>query len=339
MLGMTFDLFEHFSDFIEARTPLRDVFTYYVLLLPSLWPYIFPVSLMLAVLASLTRLSKNNEITAMRACGMSLIRLTVPFLAVGLAMSLLLGVVNETVTPWAMGWMTQFITRQNKQGGTAMNTAYDLAYRNALDHRLWMIKEFDTKTYQMKDVDLRLQRDDGTEFRRLIAREVRWLDRQWWFYDVDVYECNETGVPVGAPIRERVRRMNELSEQPKIFLAEVKDVQFFSVAEIRHYVRAKQLTGLRYNQLMTDLHVRLSTPWTCVVVILLGVPFAITGSRRGAFLGVAMALLMFFGYYALMQLCTAMGKSDSIRLWPVLAGWFPTLLFGAIGTYMFWKNR
>ena len=92
LIYVVFDLFDNMSDFIDAKTPLASVLQFYSLLMPSVLIFIAPVSLFLAVLYSLSHLTKNNELTAMRSCGVSLLRLMTPMIAVGLIASVIVGV-------------------------------------------------------------------------------------------------------------------------------------------------------------------------------------------------------------------------------------------------------
>ena len=88
MIFVIFDLFDHFSDFMEAKTSLLDILKYYLFILPSILSYIVPISLLLSVLYALSTLTRSNELTAMRASGVSLYRLMLPFMTMGLLFAL-----------------------------------------------------------------------------------------------------------------------------------------------------------------------------------------------------------------------------------------------------------
>ncbi len=83
MLFVLFDLFDHLSDFIDAQTPFLQIVRYYFYILPAMLVFIVPISLLLGLLYGLWQLSKNNELTAMRASGVSLMRLTIPIMLAG----------------------------------------------------------------------------------------------------------------------------------------------------------------------------------------------------------------------------------------------------------------
>ena len=94
LLFVIADLFDHLSDFIDARTPLLEVFRYYLFVMPSLLVYIVPISLLLGLLYSLWQLSRHSELTALRASGISFYRITVPILLVGIVASIFISILQ-----------------------------------------------------------------------------------------------------------------------------------------------------------------------------------------------------------------------------------------------------
>jgi lipopolysaccharide export LptBFGC system permease protein LptF len=97
---------------MEVGTPVQQILLYYGLLLPTYLPYLLPVSLLLALLYALWQLGKNSELTAMRACGLSLTQLIMPYLLTGMAAAFFLLAVNELLNPWATHWTRQFQAMQ-----------------------------------------------------------------------------------------------------------------------------------------------------------------------------------------------------------------------------------
>ncbi len=84
--------------------------------------------------------------------------------------------------------------------------------------------------------------------------------------------------------------------------------------------------------LYTKLEGRLAAPWTCLVVVLIAIPFGAAGGRRNVFVGVASSIVICFVYFVLLQIGLALGTSG--RLPPWLAAWFPNLSFGFAGLWM-----
>lgn len=338
LIYVVYDLFDNLPDFVEARTPLLQVVRFYLFLMPSVMVIIAPVSLLLAVLYSLSHLTKNHELTAMRACGLGLYRLMVPFLAVGFCVSLIVAVLHETIGPWSAYWAHQFIQLQKSKGSADPWVVLNLPYKNALDRRDWLLGRFDTRSLEMRDVTVIQQRPDGSDEYRLQARSGRWFDGRWWLHEVVIQPYDPDGHPIGPPRFELHRELTDFREKPKDFINESKDREYLSSLEILTFLRTHQrLSRLTIARLRVNLHHRLAMPWTCLVVTILGIPFGAHTGRRGAFLGIVLALTLFFGFYVLINVGLALGKKQLLAPW--LAGWLPNLIFLGLGLVLVHRMR
>lgn len=331
LLFVLMDLKDNIQEFTKASTPIGSILLFYVFLLPSLLVYIFPVSLMLAVLYSLAQLTRHNEITAMRAGGINFYRIVLPLVIVGMASSLLVSGINETVGAKSSFWSHQFVNLQDHMGDESVLQVGNLGHNNVRENRLWLIKRFHTKTYRMTGIECIQQRTNGADQVKYTAERGAWLDGRWWFYNVKIQPYNERGDPVRAPDFKAYREMSEFSETPETFLIEAKLLEIedhpelLSTFEILKCLRYSDLAEQSTARLMVDFHHRLAMPWACLVVTMIGIPFGATTARRGSFLGVVLTLGLFFGYYAIMTVGLAMGKQMTLP--PAVAAWLPNLLF------------
>jgi len=345
LLIIVHDLFDNLGDFIDAQTPLEDVLVFYIFLLPSVFVLIMPVSLMLAVLYSLVQLTRNNELTAMRSSGVSLYRLMLPFMLVGVLAAVLVGIVNETVGPKSAYWAQQFLREQKHQ--ESVHIATDLPYYNNIGRRNWFMEKFNTQTYAMHDVTVTQERADGTAKMKLQARGAQWLDGAWWFTDVAIQEYDKEGdlipqqdadgKPLGSTRYERGVEMRDFDESPQDFLNEIKDPAFLSSRELFKFIQMHPLSEEATARTLVDLHHRLAMPWMSLVVTLLGIPFGAQTARKGAFTGVILCIGLFFGYYFLINIGLWLGKELLMPPW--LAAWLPNATFLSIGLVLVVRMR
>jgi lipopolysaccharide export LptBFGC system permease protein LptF len=111
-----------------------------------------------------------------------------------------------------------------------------------------------------------------------------------------------------------------------------------SVREIVDYLRLHPDLNERDRAVLhTKLHERLATPWTCMVVVLIALPFGASSGRRNVFAGVASSILICFCYFVLMRLGLALGTGGYAPGW--LAGWGPNLIFAAGGLWLSLRLR
>ena len=338
LIYVIYDLFENLSDFVEAETPLFQVLQFYACLMPSVIIIIMPISLLLATLYSLSQLSKNNEITAMRASGISLYRLIIPFIIVSSFTTISVAAIHETVGPWSAYWTEMFVKQERKKHEYSVHLVQNLAVKNNVDNRIWMIGEFDSQNFEMRNVEVVQQREDGSDLHKVQAKEAQWLDGRWWFSDISTQDYDPRGHPKGAAKFVLRREMTDLNETPKMFLNEIKDPEFLSSWELVGFLKSHEdLSSTTVARVKTDLHHRLAMPWTCFIVTLLGIPFGVQTARKGAFLGVALTIGLFFGYYVLITVGLAMGKKEVLEPW--FAGWMPNLFFLSIGSALIYRMR
>lgn len=342
MVYVIADLFDNLGDFIDARTPFVLVVKYYLILLPAVLYRIVPIAVMLAVIYALYNLSKNNELIAMRACGLGLSRLMVPFLAVGFCISLGVLAVNETIGPSTAYWCHKFVREQRKTDDPVSAHVFrDVAFRRDKEksQRDWYINKFDTRDFSMAGISITQMRPGGTNvLSKTRADGGLWVDGRWFFTNVTIQAFDEDGSPHGAPDFFAAREMSSYAEKPSDFLNEVRDPDYLSSRELLHYIRIhRNLDDLGIARYRTEVHNRLAFPWASLIVVLLGIPVGTMTGRKGVMPAVAASLGMLASYYALMMFGIFLGKNMTIAPW--LAGWLPILAFLLIGAVLIRRLR
>ena len=122
--------------------------------------YLAPAALMLATLYTLYGMTRNNELTAMRASGISIYRIMVPFMAIGFIFSVTTAVLSETWVPHAVEWVEEI--RANKFRTVETKVVDQCIYLNQSQSRQWIINNFDTKHPGMlKDVVVKKESPQG----------------------------------------------------------------------------------------------------------------------------------------------------------------------------------
>jgi len=341
LLGFTLlfiinDLFDNFSDFLDGNIPPPEILYYYSLILPPVTVLTLPVCLLLAMLYSLSRLTRHSEITAMRAGGVSIYRIVLPFVGIGILATLFAGFLNEVVAPDAAFRAEQFLKYQSQGRTEDIYYAGNIALKTG-DH-VWMIQKFDTRDQSMYNIELSQQSPEGDGEVKIQAEKALWLDGRWWFMDVTVQRYNENGDLAGAPEMSLQKEMRELKETPETFMSEIKDPQYLSSREMIGFLRSKkELSDSTRARLEVDLHSRLATPLICLVVTMIGIPVGAHTGRKGAFAGIMVAMMLFFGFYILQLVSQGLGKQEIIPAW--LGGWLPIIFFGAASPFLLHRMR
>jgi LPS export ABC transporter permease LptG len=330
MIWIVIDLFNHFGDFLQGEVSAGAMVQYYLLLIPASLNFLVPASLILAEMYCLSRLTRNNELTAMRASGLSLFRLMRPFIATGLFAALAMLAVNETVGPHAAYLTEQFVRSQKRDDKMSVYRYSPLPYQNPAQYRQWFIGEFNARTYEMRNVEVVQQDEHDRDLFKITAPLVQWLDGRWWFSDLNIQFYDEFNNPRGAPRMEKGREMPDFTETPQDFLNEALDPKFLGAVQLARYIRHQGgVSGKTLVRYRVDLHYRLAIPWSALVVTLLGLPIGSQTGRRGAIHGVLWCMVLFFATYVLISVGLHAGKEEWIPAW--LAGWGPLCVFAGYG--------
>jgi lipopolysaccharide export LptBFGC system permease protein LptF len=110
-----------------------------------------------------------------------------------------------------------------------------------------------------------------------------------------------------------------------------------SIRELLDYKRLHAGDSSRSALVDTKLHGRVAAPWTCLVVVLIALPFGAMSARRNVYVGVASSLSICFSYFVLLQVCLALGVRGTVPPW--LAAWAPNGLFALAGVGLTWRVR
>jgi lipopolysaccharide export system permease protein len=342
MIYVVFDLFSHLTSFLDARISFRTIVFYYVCLMTPTLEYLLPASLLLATLYTLWYLTKNNEFTAMRASGISLFRIMMPFLGVGVLFTLLTAGIKETVGPQVGHWAKEF---SDSKFRNSKETVYrEVAYFSKITRRQWLIGEIDPRLpNRLVDVKIKQERLDGSTSEELTAKRAEWVNGQWWFFGLTVqkYDKDDNPVKIQKPKESELntpRPIGYLTELPSDFFNEVKPPEFLTSLELARFIAShKELSKRTIAQKRFDLHSRLAMPWACVIVTLFGIPAGARGGRQSALTGIFLAMAFFFGFYALTHIGMFLGKREIVAPW--LGAWLSNIVFLTAGVLMMFRLK
>ena len=345
---ISFDLLSDLDEFQRRNLLVRDVVEYYLVKMPDLLVVVLPVALLLALLYTLTDQARHNEITAIRSAGVSFWRLSVPYLAIGFLLSLALLGANELWLPDGFERAEAILHRREPAERKASPGKWrqNVSFRNEGANRYWHIQSVNTTTSEMLKPQVEWELEDGSR-RHLFAERAIWTNQAWTFFNVqEVWHSSDPGaIPPKSYTDLTLPELRETPEQIKSEIkinsltarAAAKKAQV-SVGDILDYKRLHPRMDAPTRALVeTQLYGRLAAPWTCLVVVLIALPFGASVGRRNVFVGVASSIFICFTYFILMRFGLALGTGHKVLPW--VAAWFPNLFFSAIGIWLTHRAR
>lgn len=325
-VAVVVDLFERLDTFLDHEVPLTTILQYYVATLPFLFIIVLPISALIAVLFSLGAMARRNELIAMTANGVSLYRIMVPVLLIGLGASAIGLYFTTELVPRGNDISTQIYDHEIKGRPKRSETQRrDLNYM-AEDGRFVLARKFDGDRGEMTEVVVQ-EFGEGTLLYRLDAERAVWDGEQWTFHEGFTRRFQDEGPPQVDRFTERT--VAEMPETPEDFLRIVKEPDQMTLAELKDHARRTTATGGDPTPLLVDEQMRYSLPFASFIVVLLGAPLAGAIRRGGQALGFGLALLIGFVYYVLLQIGETYGVSRTLPPWA--AAWLPNVVFLVLG--------
>jgi lipopolysaccharide export system permease protein len=346
---ISFFFFREMETINENKLDLSDTVEYCIASLPEFFIVVLPVLLLLALLYALSHHARYHEITALRAAGVSLWRICLPYFVVGLIASGIYFALNEIAVPRCINWSEEILSRHVAgQNEAKVKTHFSpVDFLNARAHRMWHVGEYDAVTTEMVNPNVRWQLADGSARHLWATRGVR-TNGVWTFFNVHLF--TQAGPKSRLlPLADKPElALPEFDETPRQILLQIK----FNNTQTLHGSRSADIpltdlwTYMRHNPnlsaedtaaLFTKFDGRLAAPWTCLVVVLIAIPFGAPSGRRNLFFGVAGSIFICFAFFVLQQVSLAFGINGHLTPW--LAAWLPNMCFAALGTILILRTR
>lgn len=329
-----FTFFELLDDIARRRIPFLVVINYFRYLSPNLFYLLSPLAALVAVLVTLGIMSKNNEVVAIKASGISVYRLAVPLLVAGVLLAGAMLLLDDTYLPYAN--QRQDALHNQIKGKPAQTYTHPQRWIFGENAKIYNYDLFDP--VQNLFGGLSVLEIDPANFqvrRRIFASRAQWSESQKIWLLESGWVRDFTDGSISRYERFPVMALPELTEPPSYFNREVRQASQMNWGELRNYIDGLQRAGFDVSTLTVQWHVKIAFPLIAPVIMLLAIPFAFLVGTRGAVSGVALGVAIGIVYWTISRLLEAMGGVGQLP--PFLAAWSPDIIFFFVGLYFFFK--
>jgi lipopolysaccharide export system permease protein len=330
-IWMIFDLSDNISTFIDNPLGVARVAEYYLTQVPQVLVILLPVSLLLGLLFSLGRMSRANEIVSMLTAGVSIPRVLLPLIMIGLLTVAGSTALNFALAPHAELAHKNFLATEKARREAQVEGQI---FRNRTDSRTWFIQNFRRGRNSFNNIEVLQQDGNDNIVTTFFAQRAvyRTETKTWELENVKIVNYDATGNIIREELRPSLS-IKYWSETPfRLSSANVR-AEYLSVPELRDYLRFNSdFPATLLAPFKTHLQYRLALPWTCLVVVFIAAPLGIGFSRRGVLSSVAASIVLVFSMNFLTHLFLALG--EGYRVPSLVAAWTPNILFAIIGVYL-----
>ena len=325
--------FEIADRLFRGDTTLGMMLEYFWHATPQFVYYVLPISALVSTLVTVGLLTRTSELTVMKACGISLYRVAVPFFCFALLWSGALFGMSESFLADAnrranelrrviRGGSPQYVDiLQRRWLAGEDGTIYNYAHFDPVERALYGLT-----AYRFAEGEWRLAE---RLFAGTAVHEDGWQGRDTWvrgFGDDRSPGAFEASAQLELPIAP-----------PEAFATERPDAERMNYQELDRYIGELSASGFDVVPLRVELQRKLSFPFVTLILTLIAVPFAVTIGRHGALSGMGVGILLALSYWVVVSIFAAIGSAGILT--PLLAAWAPNVLFGGSAVYLLLAAR
>jgi lipopolysaccharide export system permease protein len=357
------------------NTPAAMIWKWYLYKIPEDFVYVFPMAMLLSTMLCFGTLSKDSEIIACYACGLSFKRLVVPVLFFASFITLFAFLFSEFVVPYT----SPIQEKLNKEikGFPDIKIRENIVTKN-INNDLIYIKRLDLMDDQKENENSKLKNIIITSFknnimkRRIIAQSAIYKNSEWLF---------QNGYIIEYKVHNRDDHLIAKANKDEFFLNEIKKnstfLDFFDISRdsemIESYIRftdkprkfdftfkpnylynlneeiknlsAKNIkykidSGKKYGnetiKLLVEFHLKYSIAFSCFIFAIIGSCMGISSKRSGTFVNFGISMFIIFIYYILMSIFRSFGRTEIIPS-AFLAAWLQNVIFIIYGIFLIIK--
>ncbi len=305
------------------------------LLIPFALVFSLPMGMLTATLLVFGRFSADNELTAARANGISLLSLVTPILLLSAAMTALSAWVTMSLAPQCRTAYKALALQALAERPQSLLSEGSFVERNN-----YVIYVGGTVGEEFENV-LISEKKDGETVQKIRAERMR--------VTADVANKRAQFTVYGAQVSrlegsEWQTTSAEEYQLPPISLAESGQTSYepklseMTFAQLREKIAALTASGDDSTPALVQLHRQISFPFACIGFTLVGIPLGIRAHRLETSVGVAVAVVLVLIYYSFIILGQSLETKAQYGPWVIV--WMPNFLFQGVGAFLLWRaNR
>jgi len=326
---LVIDLIEKIPRFLRAGGGATDIVQYFIWKLPEMISRTATFSILMATLLTLGVLSRDSEIIALRSCGVSLLRISLPMLTLGFVGSILLLVNAELILPYSYA-RTELIDRVNikKKSDHVTFKRNNIWFRS--NSMILQARLFEPKTQTLSgvviwNVDSFMNPVSRIDADTAVNSEGRWL--------LNSTTVRNFQTPAGyAPQFAQTMPLNLKLKVEDLRVLDV-DADNMGIRTLNEYAENLRRGGYQAYRYLTLMHTKIASPFAALIMVLLGIPFALRNSRSGGIaMGIGASIGIGFAYFVVNAILLSYGRSGVLP--PVVAAWGANALFMLSGIWL-----
>jgi len=327
-LFLVIDFVQKIDNFVEAGASKSVVFYYFFYKTPYIIVQMIPVATLLAIIILLCIMKKNNEVMAMKACGIDILKPSQYIITISLLISVFSFLLSEIIVPYASSKSNEiWDVEVDKQDPTRFYGGNQIWYKS--HNAIYWIRHFDgvekimqNPTFYFFDKDFRL-------VKRIEGKRGIWEEGVWKIEEGIIQEAREDG---DYKLTKFADLFLEIAETPDTFIRRIIEPEDMSYQQLKRYAETIGNEGYDNTGYLVDLNLKLAFPLISLVLAFIGIPVALELKIGGTPLAVSVGVSLCFLYMVIMGFSRSLGLSGILP--PILSAWTANLIFILFGIHL-----
>lgn len=323
LIFVIIDMMENLDDFIDEDVPGKIIFQFYIVFIPEILRLMMPVAVLLASLFVAGKMSNQNELTALKAAGVSLYRFMTPFIITSLIISLLSVYFGGYIVPEA-NKQKVFIERNYMNRGV-IKSGTNIFFQDSKS-RIVSIGSFNVLIRQANRVSI--QEFNPVNVTEMVSR----IDAVKMKYDTTsntwkIYNGTKRTFVYGRENLEEfsLLELDYLNFTPNDVIKKQTKAEEMTLPELKKFAEEQLRSGNSPRRILIDFHSRYAFAFASFVVVLFGLPISSSKRKGGLALQFGINVLITFVYLVFMQVSKSFGKNGLLE--PIITAWFANIVF------------
>lgn len=312
-----------------------------ILVMPSLMIFTIPISLLISILIAMGRLSADNEITALKSSGVSLVQLLFPVALISMLAFIITIVMGYFLAPTGNFAVKRLLFQQVTQNATIA-----LKEKSFNIHFLGLLVYADkipANGEYMEGVFVSDSRLRGEENIIIAKKAFVVADPKMMMVKL---RLENGSIHTVSPDLKNYRKVDFKIYDINLdlwatllakFTDKFKDIEEMTMSELLRISKKPGWKPSVVREIVMEIHTRIATPFVCIFFGLLALPLGIKSHRAVKSKGFAVGLIIVATYYLIRIGGTALVENG---YWsPAFGAWMPNIIFAMLGIYIFYMSN
>lgn len=327
-LFLTVDFLQKIDRFINAGASWETIFLFFAYKTPYIAMSMLPPAALISVIILFSTMQKRNEITALKASGFSVLNLSSTILFASLFMVAAVFLFSETVVPYTSSESNRIWSVDvEKRDPGLFYGRNEIWYRGK--NAVYWIRQFDAGEMTMIYPTFYFFDDAFGLIKRIEGSRGKWKGDVWEINNAVLLERMKDG---SFDVRRSDAYALTIPETPETFTKGIRKPEEMSYWQLRRYAVMVGLEGYNNTRYLVDMHIKIAFPFISMILLMIGMPLALSLKKGGTPLAVSLGMGVCFLYLLTLGVSRSLGLSGVLS--PLLSAWMANLIFFLAGAYL-----